>query len=394
MTLAVFAVFAAMLGLFPFFTPYLVDLGADASLAGTVVATYSLANLAGNALGGWASDRFGRRLPLVAGLAGAAVTLLGYLVPRLPVVALSHAAHGLAAGVVVPAAFAWVGDGSLVAGRGRAMGRLGMAIGLAAVLAPLAGGVLARRVGEAGVFVLLAGLLAAAAVVAARQPRPRVAARDGRQDGPRPGRWLSRELVAACVAAFALQLGFGFIVWLLPLQARSAGLGSPFSGALMGLLGGVAAAGMALGGRLSDRRGRWGLMAAGLGWIAAGLVLLGAVPSGQPAWRPASVAGSVAFGTGFGLLFPACTALVADATPPAARGAAFSLFYVTFSLGTMAAPAVGSWWLAPGPGVGIQLAGTPYLLGAAVAVAAAAWVLWEARARPAPARPPRGPALS
>ncbi|MDP8921464.1 MAG: MFS transporter, partial [Chloroflexota bacterium] len=40
-------------------------------------------------------------------------------------------------------------------------------------------------------------------------------------------------------------------------------------------------------------------------------------------------------GLGFGLLFPAATALVADAGAPSRRGAAFGIFYAVYSLGVI-----------------------------------------------------------
>ena len=248
----------------------------------------------------------------------------------------------------------------------------------------------------------LAALLAVATVVAAREmamagsrtPQRPVAEPNASRSGgeadlrgmagpggaaPWPAPWLSRELLLSCLAGFALQFGFGFLIWLLPLQATQAGFGSEYAGGLMGLLGGVAAAWMALGGRLSDRRGRFGPMAAGLALLAVGLVALAGAPPGGAGWVAGSILGSLAFGSGFGILFPASAALVADVTSPATRGAAFSLFYVVFSVGTLAAPAVGGWLVGSGPEPdGYAVSGAPYLLGAGVAAAVAAAALREA----------------
>lgn len=393
MATAVFSVFAAMLALFPFFTPYLVRLGADAPFAGGVVAAYSLANLLGNGLGGWLADRLGRRLPLLVGLGVSALSMLAYLVPVLLVVAGAHALHGLAAGMVVPAAFAWVGDRSLLTGRGRAMGRAGAAIGAAAVVAPPLGGALAQRAGEAAVFGLLALLLAGAFAHVARGTAGRAADRPlgggrGRQppataeaaDRLRPG-WvpgrrpgapaaplLTAPLLRAYGAGFALQLGFGMMIWLLPLQAQGAGFGPRVPGVLMGLVGAVAGLWMAAGGRLADRYGR-GALAGGLLLMAAAQALLASLPESGREWVVRAAVATAAFGTGFGWMFPAAAALVSESAPAAQQGSAFALFYVAFSLGTMAAPAMGALLLelagrgAPGaPG----WAALPYLLGAGV----------------------------
>lgn len=361
-----------MLALFPFFTPYLVRLGAEPSFAGAVVAAYSLANLLGNALGGWLADRVGRRAVLLAGLGASALSMPGYAVPVLGIVAAAHTLHGLAAGMVVPAAFAWVGDRTLLAGRGQAMGRAGAAIGAAAVVAPALGGVLAQRAGENLVFAAVALLLAGAWVHVARQtarsPQRPGASPPGMLLGAPFGELVSAPLLRAYGAGFALQLGFGMIIWLLPLQAQAADFGPRVPGVLMGLLGGVAGLWMAAGGRLADRHGR-GMLAAGLALMALAQLLLGTLPGPGREWVVRAAAAATVFGTGFGWMFPAAASLVSRSAPSAWRASAFALFYVAFSLGTMTAPSAGA--------LVLELAGTtdvaapggalaPYLVAASV----------------------------
>lgn len=401
MNLTIFAVFAGMLGLFPFLAAYLVELGADAALAGAVLAAYSATNVVGNAAGGLVADRWGRAWPIRVGLAGAAVSFLLYGVPELEVVAAAHAAHGLMAGLVAPAAFAWVGDRSRRAGRGRVMGRTGAAIAAAAVVAPAAGGILAQRVGPWLVFALLA-LLTLAALVSTwrlafeRQTAPAETARKStagvRGPGQSPRRWsvgsvssafASPPLLMACAAALAVQMGFGLLIWLLPLQAETAGMGSGPAGALMGLLGAIAGLWMGLGGAMADRLARPAVIGLGLAGLALGEALLAGALDAETFWLRGA-AGAAIFGTGFGTVFPASAALVVDATRPSERGRAFSLFSIAFSVGAMVAPAAGGllvrrgWVQVPG-GPSLSVAGwweTPYAIGilaAAVVAAAAGW---------------------
>lgn len=410
MNLAMFAAFAGMLGLFPFLAPYLVEVGADEALAGAVLAAYSAANVLGNAVGGVLADRWGRVWPVRAGLAGTAATFVLYGVPRLEAVAAAHAAHGLLAGLVAPAAFAWIGDRSRRTGRGRTMGRTGAAIAVAAVAAPAVGGILAQRLGPRAVFALLGLLTLGALATTRRLPgsgrraeqepyEPGTAgavgpgtAGAGAQPGGAAGAGVaplaSWPLLTACAAALAVQMGFGILIWLLPLQARAAGLGSAPPGMLMGLLGAVAGLWMGLGGALADRVARPALVSGGLVVLAVGEALL-AGAAGEGGFWVRGAAGAVLFGTGFGVVFPAAAALVVDATRPVERGRAFSLFSIAFSLGTIVAPALGGvlvrqgWARVPGAG-GMAAAGwwgTPYAVGVVFAAAVAAAAGWPALGR-------------
>ncbi|MEW6048099.1 MAG: MFS transporter, partial [Bacillota bacterium] len=326
-------------------------------------------------------------------LAGTGASLALYLVRRLDVVAGAHAVHGLMAGFVAPAAFAWVGDRSLLAGRGTAMGRIGAAIAAAAVLGPAAGGLLAQRVGAWAVFVSLSALAwlallrtwRLAGASGGRAGREEVPAAEAGPGGRRAGggSLLSPALLVAYAAAMVVQMGFGFLVWLLPLQAQAAGLGAGASGALMGVLGATAGLWMGLGGSVADRLPRRNVLGLGLLLLGLGEALLGAALDAGTFWIRAA-AGAAVFGTGFGLIFPAAAALVVDATQAEGRGRAFSLFYIAFSAGSVAAPAAGGVLVRLGLLLVPQVPGgtvggwwqTPYVLGVAAAGAAVVAALW------------------
>ncbi len=381
-----------MLGLFPFLSSYLVRLGADPAVAGAILAAYSAANVLGNATGGWLADRRGRAWPVRLGLAGTGGSLFLYAVPRLDLVALAHALHGFMAGMATPAAFAWVGDRGRQAGQGRTMGRTGAAIALAAVLAPAAGGLLAQRAGPDRVFLIL-GIVTVVALArawrladAARPVAPTVAAPGSPSPGPTPLAALATPpLLAAYGAALVIQAAFGLLIWLLPLQAQQAGIGSGAAGALMGLLGAVAGLWMGLGGSLADRLDRPAMVGAGLVGLTVGQALLAGAAEPERFWAR-GVAGAVVFGTGFGTAFPAAAAMVAEATGTSQRGRAFSLFSIAFSLGAMASPAVGGvlvrqgWLVVPGVEGGMAAWWqTPYVIGVVAAVALALVVGWPRR---------------
>lgn len=359
---------------FPVVAPYARALGATPSLVGLVVAIYSVTNLAGNLLGGHLLDRLGRQRLLVGGMALAGLALAAYSLARTPGELLAiRALHGLAAAILAPAAFTLLGDLFPKEKRGKAMGAGGALIALAAMVAPAFSGMLRDRWGFDAVFFGVGGLLLATALGALfllpESYRPRMA------ENPQVASFrlllARRELQLSYIGAAALTFGLGVIVTHLPIYLADLGHSATLTGvsfsafALMAMLVMV---GPAAGRRGSERR----TLPAGYGLaaIAAALALL-------PLFTQlgAILAIMAFYGLGFGLIFPAANAQVADATSPGERGTAFGLFYAFYSVGVIAG--------ASSAGVIVDWGGSlsPFHLAAGVAAPAAA-VLILARPRP------------
>src|SRR5699024_947771 len=64
--------------------------------------------------------------------------------------------HGLAGGILIPAAFAYVGDQSKEETRGKTMALTGASIGTAAIIGPALGGIMAARSQVEYVFIFVA----------------------------------------------------------------------------------------------------------------------------------------------------------------------------------------------------------------------------------------------
>jgi DHA1 family bicyclomycin/chloramphenicol resistance-like MFS transporter len=143
------------------------DLHADAGAVQATLAAY-LAGMAGGQLFyGTLADRFGRRLPLLVGLALFALASLGcaqaHTVGELMAWRLAQALGGCV-GVVMPLTI--VAD--RVAGSAetaRVMSHLMAVLGLAPIAAPTLGGVVQAAVGWRGIFCLLAAMAAVAWVL-------------------------------------------------------------------------------------------------------------------------------------------------------------------------------------------------------------------------------------
>ena len=363
---------------FPIVAPYARSLGASAALVGIVVAMYSATNLVGNLIAGVVPDRWGRRRPVFGGLLGTAAALLGYALARAPGQLLAaRAVHGLMAAALTPGAFAIIGDSAAVDRRARVMGVSGAIIAIAAVVGPSVAGVMRDRVSFQAVFLLSAALMLMAFAVFWRLGQETAPATQEARAQNRQARTgfsallVHPQLVAAYLAALALTVGLGTLVAHLPIVMAAKGESSMRSGLAFTAFAIVAMIAMAGPlNRLSDRYGRLGPMAVGLAVISAGMLVLGA--SGDVS---GAMLGMGVFGLGFGVLFPAVTALVAEAVGRNERGTAFGIFYAVYSLGVVIGSVV-SGLLAEHLG---ELSGVPFLVSMAVALVAVPAIIMSGR---------------
>ena len=111
------------------------ELGEPVAALGLLVSAYALPNASLAPVLGPLSDRLGRRVAMLGGMTFFAATVAGTAIaPTLPILAGLRVLNGLGAAVVMPAAFAYVGDLPTVTQRSRAMGNLAMGYPLAALL--------------------------------------------------------------------------------------------------------------------------------------------------------------------------------------------------------------------------------------------------------------------
>ena len=192
-----------MLGMFivlPVFALYAETLpgGADHTLVGLALGAYGLTQAVLQIPFGWASDRWGRKPVIVAGLV---IFALGSFVaawaPTIGWTIVGRTLQG--AGAISAAVIALTADLTRDAVRTRAMAAIGMTIGATFALSLVAGPLLTTVIGVPGIFVLT-GVLALAAIVAAAARGAR--ARRRRRVAPRPpGNW--RRVLADAPAAAA-----------------------------------------------------------------------------------------------------------------------------------------------------------------------------------------------
>ena len=361
-----FAAFFDLFVQFPTMAPHARNLGASAALVGIVVAAYSITNLFGNLGAGFVLDRWGRRGPIVLGLAITALAVLSYAFVRSPEqLLIARGIHGLGAAALTPGAFSIIGDWVDSDQRGRAMGLAGAMIAIPAMIGPPVAGILRDAWGADSVFfldaVVMGGTLLAFVVVT-RQLPSKVSRSGASSDAGEVTMPMGRIMLSANATLLAVTVGVGVLVAHLPLVLESQGESAARSGYSFAIFALVAILVMAspIGGA-SDRFGRFIPLLVGLIGVAGGLALLG-VSEGYGL----VAAGMAVFGLGYGLVFPAATALVTEAAGRARRGMAFGIFYAVYSLG-VALGSAGSGRLA---GLYDDSTGPPFLGAAAVVLLA------------------------
>src|ERR687897_836869 len=265
---------------------------------GIVTGAFAITGFLCRPLAGNAADRRGRRVTVIAGamLATVAGGLL-FLPASIPGLIVSRLFLGAGEGTVFTAGSAWNVDMAPEERRGRMIGLYGLAIWTGLTLGPPIGVLLQHAGGFALVWAFAAGAPLLGAAIASRLPE-RVSPGGRASHGP----IISREAIGPG-GIFALSVvGFAavsaFIV--LSLDARGIGHGAEVFTVL---------------------------------------------------------AGTIAMGAAFSLLFPALSLLAVNRVPPERRGAAMGTFTAAFDLGMLVgSPAVGAAALLGGYGAAFYLA--------------------------------------
>jgi len=291
------------------------------------VFTYSLVSFGGGALG----DRVGHARVFSTGLALTGLAfVLAAVAPAFGWLLGARVLQGLGGGMIYGTAPGIITLASASSARGRALGFLNAAIGVAFVIGPIAAGALVESSGWRSVFgarvpvalaVLTWAWLALPRTTAAASYQ-RVAVAD----------LTRRRVLHACALAFIANAGI-FAIWLLvPFYlVQHRGHDAVIAGALFMLtpLGTTVAAPLA--GRLADRLGARLPSILGLATEAAGLLLLSQATRSTPA---AAVAAALfAAGFGVGLFQVPNMSAVMGAFPPSQQGAAGGLAFMARTLG-------------------------------------------------------------
>lgn len=354
----------------PIITPYAMDLGASHVLAGGIVAVYSLTNMVGNIFGGHWIDQFGRKKMLFTGMASVAVILVFYPLAQTGwQLFFIRFLHGLAGGVLIPAAFAYVGDQSKKSTRGKSMALTGASIGTAAIIGPALGGAMAARSKADYVFLFVAILFVICSFLIWKYVKESYASTDRGKFNIKEFIPLLKHplVIQASLAAFALMISNGTLAFALPLKVEEMGMSSATTGMLLSIYGIVALIVFLTPiNRMFDKFSPIGLVVLGISFIGFVHIMLNFVAS-----FGTSVTLMIIYGFGFAFVFPSMNRIVTDASAIVERGKAYGIFYAFFSLGSVAGSFVS--------GATSEVFGLPFLLSAITMLSIAAILLIVAR---------------
>lgn len=341
----------------PIITPYAIDLGASHMLTGAIVAIYSLTNMIGNIVGGHFIDRFGRKQMLLLGVISVAIILLFYPLAQTGMQLLTiRFLHGLAGGVLIPAAFAFIGDQTKKQTRGKTMAFTGASIGIAAILGPALGGAMAAQSKVEHVFIFVSILFVVTSVLIIKYVKDTYTTTDRGKASLRKFFPILKNpfIMQASLAAFALMVSNGTLAFALPLKVEDISLSSAVTGMLLSTFG-ITALIVFLTpiNRIYDRFSPVVLVLTGIGLISASLVVVNYMSN---FW--VGFIAMIVYGFGFALIFPSMNRMVADATTESNRGKAYGVFYAFFSLGVVAGSTCS--------GIVSQYLGMPFIFSALV----------------------------
>ncbi len=336
---------------------------------GIVIGSYAITGLLLRPFAGRLADHRGRKPTVLLGSILVALGGFMYLLP-LGVAGLIGARLVLGAGegTVFTASSAWVVDLAPPGRRGRIIGLYGLSVWAGLSIGPLIGQVLLNDCGYTWVWLFAGGAPLLGALVATRLPDP-FHAMPHPEEADRS--LIAREAVRPGAALALAAIGYATIAAfvVLHLDARGIGHGATVFGAFATMV----VLTRLIGGDLPDRVGPTRVATVAAVVEAGGLTMIAFAAS-----LPAALAGALAMGAAFSLLYPSLSLVVVGSVPDTRRGAARGTFTAFF---------VG------GIGLGAPIAGAAaalssyegaFLMAAAIALVSAAAIAFAVapRARP------------
>jgi len=344
--------------------------GLDHRLVGLALGAYGLTQAVLQIPFGWASDRWGRKPIIVAGLVVFAIgSFIAAWAPTIAWTIVGRTIQG--AGAISAAVIALVADLTREAVRTRAMAAIGMTIGATFALSLVVSPALAPLIGVPGIFAMT-GVLALAAIVVLQKAVPDSDSLPAR--AATPASWkralLDRELLRLNYGIFALHAALLALFVQVPFMLRDNGV-APSRHVLVYLPVLVVSVAVMLPALWQADRPRRGKPV----FVAAVAVLL--VGQAMLAFAGSSLALTIAalvvFFTAFNLLEAVLPSLVSKFAPPEIKGTAVGVYSSVQFLGTFVGAAGGgllSQWHGAAAVFGFCLVLTALWLGVSASMAA------------------------
>ncbi len=300
---------------------------------GIVIGSYAVTGLLLRPFAGRLADHRGRKQTV---LLGAAVVAFGGFMYLLPLgvggLVAARLVLGAGEGTVFTAGSAWIVDLAPPGRRGRVIGLYGLAVWGALSVGPLAGELIQHAGGYTPVWLFAGGAPLLGAAIATRIPDPfRPTARKEGARQPLIAREAVRPGAALALASVGYATVAAFVV--LHLDARGVGHGATVFGAFATMV----VLTRLVGGDLPDRVGP-----ARVATVAAVVEAIGLTTMGVAHSLPVALAGALAMGAAFSLLYPSLSLIVVSRVSDTRRGAALGTFTAFFDAGVgLGAPLAG-----------------------------------------------------
>ena len=349
-TLGAFTTFGMVVLALPLYTKDQLDRGSIG--VGVAMGAGSLTSMLLSPLSGRLGDRRGRR-PLL--LAGAVVMLVCYLGlalnPGLGAIVAIRLLAGAAEATFVVGAYTAVADIAPEARRGEAMSLVTLASYIGLTIGPVLADLVLGGHRFAAVWLVATGLVFGSIVMISTLRETRPEAEEHASAGWLPPRGA---LLPGLLVLLGL-LGFGGFAAFAALYARDLGIDRP--GLVFALFGGVISLVRAFGRRIPDTLGARRTLVVSFITLATGLATIGA-------WQSTTglLLGTVIFGAGQALTYPAAVLLAMEATSTAERSAAVG------SVGAFIDVAIGLGAVMLGGVAAVAGYGGAFLVAAAVAL--------------------------
>ncbi|HEX6229733.1 MAG TPA: MFS transporter [Solirubrobacterales bacterium] len=306
-------------------------LGSGDVAVGIVIGSFAVTGLLLRPLAGRFADRRGRRRAVLLGSLVVAASGFLYMLPLgVPGLVGARLLLGAGEGTVFTAGSAWIVDIAPPQRRGRVIGLYGLSVWTGLSVGPLIGELLLQLSGYTLVWIFAGAVPLAGAAVAARLPDPfRPLPRD--ESHPLIAREAIRPGAALALASIGYATVAAFVV--LHLDSREVGHGAT----VFGVFAATVVLTRLLGGDLPDLIGPARVAVAAAIVEAIGLVTLALAES-----LAVALAGALAMGAAFSLLYPSLSLIVVDRVPITRRGSALGTFTAFFDAGVgLGAPLAG-----------------------------------------------------
>lgn len=301
---------------------------------GIVIGSYAITGLLLRPFAGRLADHRGRKPTVLLGSMLVAIGGFMYLLPLgVPGLVASRLVLGAGEGTVFTASSAWVVDLAPPDRRGRVIGLYGLSVWAGLSIGPLIGELILHASGYTAVWIFAGAAPLLGALIASRLPDPFHATPHPEEEHHS---LIEREAIRPGAALALASIGYAtvaaFVV--LHLEARDVGHGATVFGAFATMV----VLTRLIGGDLPDRVGPARVAMAAAMVEAVGLTTIALAQS-----LPIALAGALAMGAAFSLLYPSLSLIVVSRVSETRRGAALGTFTAFFDAGVgFGAPLAGA----------------------------------------------------